>query len=363
MAEREPPGSDGRLSDVNPGTMSSADHAQHDRWLVARAASHDTDLTPAELASARALLDGCPACASLAADITTIAHATAVSLAPARPRDFRLSPRQAAAARGGVLDRLARWLASPRSTMLRPLAGASLAIGIVLVAVGPSIQGPLQAQAPAPNAGVAAPVGTVAAEGGAPTEGTAQAADTATPDGAHIMDMQLVPQGSGAANPEAQGSAPRTPRHRRGWPKTSPPARRRQRHPAPGRQRRRAHGQVDVRRRCRSRPRPWFRRPDPQALQRDPGRNPQGDRRPRACRCTGRRRRVGSPRWDGPGRDRVKPDPVADDTSKALVLLGIVLAGTGILVLVLTWLARRTTRDPPCRADAGPADTAEPRGT
>ena len=32
---------------------------------------------------------------------------------------------------------------------------------------------------------------------------------------------------------------------------------------------------------------------------------------------------------------------VIDDTTFALTLLGIVLAGVGLLVLVLTWLARR----------------------
>ena len=50
----------------------------------------------------------------------------------------------------------------------------------------------------------------------------------------------------------------------------------------------------------------------------------------------------------GTGQDAVEASSTRspDDTSKALVLLGIVLAGTGILVLVLTWLARRMTRDP-----------------
>ena len=57
---------------MNPGLLPSADHAQHDRWLVVRAACHDDDLTPAEAASARALMDGCNDCAALAADITTI---------------------------------------------------------------------------------------------------------------------------------------------------------------------------------------------------------------------------------------------------------------------------------------------------
>ncbi len=157
MAEREPADMVGRLSTVTPGTLPLDDHAQHDRWLVVRAATLDDELTPVESAAARSLLDGCSECAALAADITAIAHATAVSVMPARPRDFRLTPAQAADARGGILDRLGRWLATPRATIVRPLAAASLAIGIVLVAVGPSVQGPLQRPVPAPNAGAAAP--------------------------------------------------------------------------------------------------------------------------------------------------------------------------------------------------------------
>ena len=193
MADREPSGPDGRLDGVNPGTMPQADHAQHDRWLVVRAADHDDELTPAEAASARALMTGCGDCAALAADITTISQATAVSLAPARPRDFRLTPAQAATARGGVFDRLGRWLASPRATILRPLAGASLAIGIVLVVVGPSIQGPLRAVAPAPAPNVA---------GGAPVASTS--ASTAAPETDRTMEMQIAPPGTPIAYPEVQ---------------------------------------------------------------------------------------------------------------------------------------------------------------
>ena len=309
MAEPEPPSTPGRLSDVNPGTLPSADHARHDRWLVVRAASHDADLTPAESASARALLDGCHDCASLAADITTIAHATAVSLAPARPRDFRLTPTQAAAARGGVLDRVGRWLASPRATMLRPLAGASLAIGIVLVAVGPSIRGPLQAQAPTPNAGVAAPVQS------------ASAAETATPDAAHIMEMQVPPEGSAPPNPEARtGLAPEESPGAASNSATQPP--------------------------------------DASGISRVAKATPAGtaEATPEVTAATTPEPRLAdiqgspAPRRPPGAPDRTRSRPVRprspDDTQKAVVLLGIVLAGTGILVLVLTWLARRWTRDP-----------------
>jgi len=284
VADREPSSTDGRLSDVNPGTLPQADHARHDRWLVVRAASHDDDLTPAEAALARALLDGCDDCASLAADITTISRATAVSLAPSRPRDFRLTPAQAASAHGGVFARAGRWLASPRAGVLRPLAGASLAIGIVLVAVGPSIHGPLQPQVPAPNAEVAGAV-----QSGAPVE-TSGAADTATPSGVHIMDMQIAPKASAPAGPEVGSRLAPS-----GSPDTSTAA--------------------------------IMQSPEPKLA---------------GVEAVG----GASPAPDSSGQDAVAAGSIRseDDTAKALVLLGIVLVGTGILVLALTWLARRMTR-------------------
>ncbi len=55
-----------------------------------------------------------------------------------------------------------------------------------------------------------------------------------------------------------------------------------------------------------------------------------------------------TPTPDAAGQDAVAPSEVraADDTAMALTVLGIVLAGTGLLVLLLTWLARRMSRDP-----------------
>ena len=51
-----------------------------------------------------------------------------------------------------------------------------------------------------------------------------------------------------------------------------------------------------------------------------------------------------SPTTGNAGQDTVAVTEtrVPDDTSKALVLLGIVLAGTGLLVLLLTWWVRRS---------------------
>jgi hypothetical protein len=120
--------------------QSSDDHARHDRWLVVRFASHD-QLDAAESAAVRSQLGTCAACVALVDDIATIARATAMSRTPARPRDFRLTPEQAAARPESFLRRLFAQLASPRGAFVRPLAGAALAIGLVLVVASTSLPG------------------------------------------------------------------------------------------------------------------------------------------------------------------------------------------------------------------------------
>ena len=112
-----------------------ADHARHDRALVARAAMDD--LYEGDAAEARALLERCADCQALATDLRAIARATAHDLpVPRRTRDFRLSPEDAARARGSMLGRFFAGLAAPRYRVLQPLAGAAMVLGLVLVAVG-----------------------------------------------------------------------------------------------------------------------------------------------------------------------------------------------------------------------------------
>ena|GEM_PF-2363254 len=294
MADKEPSATDGRLDDVNPGSRPLDDHAQHDRWLIVRVASNDTDLTAAETSSARSLLDSCAACASLAADITTITHATAVSVVPSRPRDFRLTPEQVASARGGVLDRLGRWIASPRGAVLRPLAGASLALGIVLVVVGPSIKGPIQPPVVPPAADMQAP------------------AQSGTPD-ANAMDSMPGPDGTPSAGgaETAAGMAPdATPNLMMITAMASP-------------------GPTDA-----------------AGIERVTKATPDvAD--PELAVVNDVPTATDSPP-DG-GQQTVVADAgvqPADDTAMALTLLGIVLAGTGLLVLLLTWLVRHSSRDP-----------------
>jgi len=115
------------------GTLNS-EHELHDGALVARYAAGDS--YPQERAEAARLVDNCDNCAALAADIRLISARTADLPHYKRPRDFRLTPEQADRLRGSWFDRFMRRFATPGWSIVRPLAAASLAIGLVLVVVG-----------------------------------------------------------------------------------------------------------------------------------------------------------------------------------------------------------------------------------
>ena len=131
------PDPDGRrltaVNAQNPGTTRA--HETHDRLLVARFALGD-DLASDEASVVRALLASCADCASLVSEMQVVQHSTATSFAPSRPRDFFITAEQAATLRPSAWQRFLGRLAAPDLTVLRPLAGATLAIGIVLVGVG-----------------------------------------------------------------------------------------------------------------------------------------------------------------------------------------------------------------------------------
>jgi len=110
------------------------EHDRHDHVLVARYAAADAYET--EIDQAQQLVESCPDCSALAADIRLIATRTSELPVVRRPRDFRISTGQAEQLRGSWLDRLMRNISAPGWAVVRPLAGAALAIGVVLVVVG-----------------------------------------------------------------------------------------------------------------------------------------------------------------------------------------------------------------------------------
>ncbi len=172
-----------------PQTSINPEHGHHDALLVARFAAGDAGSD--ELSAAQALVEHCSQCAALADDLRLVASSMRRLPQVARPRDFHLTPAQADRLRGGFVRRLLRALAAPRWTVARPLAGAAMALGIVLAVFGTT----LSAYAPG-SAGVPAFDQGIPEAGAISQEGTpvpvapgasAVAAPTAAPGGTQTL--------------------------------------------------------------------------------------------------------------------------------------------------------------------------------
>lgn len=114
------------------------------------------DSYPGELDEARSLVESCPDCAALAADVRTIADSMSSLPTPKRTRDFTITHEQAEQLRGSRLSRWFRGLAAPGWGVLRPVAGVALSIGLVMAVVGTAV--PKTAPAADSLGGVAAQV-------------------------------------------------------------------------------------------------------------------------------------------------------------------------------------------------------------
>jgi hypothetical protein len=138
------PGRQGRDMPTEPRRS----HADHNFELVAAHAAGD--LEGAQREAADALLAACPACRELAGDLRAIATATAALPAPARTRDFRLRPEDAARLRPRGWRRLAAALGSSRLELTRPIAPVLMTLGVVglLVSGIPLFQGSASSAAP-----------------------------------------------------------------------------------------------------------------------------------------------------------------------------------------------------------------------
>jgi hypothetical protein len=135
-------------------------HEQHDALLVAAYAANDLDGRPKD--EAAELIAGCSACAELAADLRALATATAALPPVARPRDFGLSPADAARLRPTGWRRLLRALAAP-GALTRPLAASLTTLGVagLLLAALPGML-PMAGSGAAP---MLAPMGAPSSEG------------------------------------------------------------------------------------------------------------------------------------------------------------------------------------------------------
>jgi len=119
----------------------AADHAAHDRLAVAAYAAGDA--TGAELAAAMALVAACTGCASLHHDLRAIAAALPTTLAPVRPRDFRITPEQAAALRPTGWRRLLAPFAGPGFAFAGPLGSGLATLGLAGILVAGAVGLPL----------------------------------------------------------------------------------------------------------------------------------------------------------------------------------------------------------------------------
>jgi hypothetical protein len=194
-------------------------HARHDPELIAALAAREPNLPARELATARSLVDACPDCRDLLADLLVLQVALPASMTPARPRDFLLTDADARRLRGEGWRRLVRFIGSSRDAFSRPLAIGFTTIGVValLVTALPSIPlgaggaqslstvgAPVTEQAapaavPSPAATAAASAAAAAAPSSAPSIGPERAASPAASD---AVDRQSV-----TAEPEPYGGA------------------------------------------------------------------------------------------------------------------------------------------------------------
>jgi hypothetical protein len=134
------------LSDVR-----STSHDQHDPILVAALAADD--LAGTDRDHALELTRTCTDCATLHDDLLALARATAAAPPPfaTRPRDFQLTPADAARLRPSGWRRLVAAISSSRTIVSRPLGVGLATLGIVGLLVG-NVQLGSGASAGAPSA-------------------------------------------------------------------------------------------------------------------------------------------------------------------------------------------------------------------
>ena len=172
-----------------------ASHADHDPLAIAAYAAGDA--TGPELDDALALVAACADCAALHHDLRAIAAALPALPAPARTRDFRLTPEQAASLRPAGWRRLLAPFAGPRFAFAGPVGAGLATLGLAGFLVAGSFGVPLAATAPT--------------DGGAAATGAGDAA-------AVEMAPQMAPESAAAASHgtgRAEGSVRRGSESRR----------------------------------------------------------------------------------------------------------------------------------------------------
>ncbi|HSL76226.1 MAG TPA: hypothetical protein VK867_04735, partial [Candidatus Limnocylindrales bacterium] len=91
-----------------------AAHAAHDLTNVAALAARADDLDEKTADAARRQVAGCTACTDVLADLVTLQTVLPTTSAPARSRDFRLTPADAARLHRNGWRRFVGFFGSPR---------------------------------------------------------------------------------------------------------------------------------------------------------------------------------------------------------------------------------------------------------
>ena len=124
--------------------VQATSHDRHDPMPVAALAAGD--LAGTERDQAVTLITTCADCAALHDDLVALARATAAAPPPVttRPRDFRLTPADAARLRPTVWRRFVAAIGSSRSVLSRPMGVGLATLGLVGLLVG-NVQIPIPA--------------------------------------------------------------------------------------------------------------------------------------------------------------------------------------------------------------------------
>ena len=183
----------------------SEQHAQHDHLLVVSLAAGD--LTAADRDRGASQIATCTECALLHDDLLAIARATAVLPAAVRPRDFQLTPEQAARLRPGGWRRFIAAFASPRLAVTRQLGVGLTTLGIagLLVSTLGSINLSMGSAAGAPAAADQRELMSTDESGGGPQPAASAAAASAAPAAAAASGGAA--SGAPLYGAEASGSA------------------------------------------------------------------------------------------------------------------------------------------------------------
>ena len=178
----EPAAPASRLTGEMTDSRSTSAHASHDTILVASLADHS--LAASEREAADALVAACGLCAALNADLVALSAATRAMSTPTRPRDYTLTPDDAARLRPTGWRRWVAAFGTSRDAFSRPLAVGLTTLGLagLLVATVPSVL--LQGSATSAPSGAQDTTGNAGGAPGAVTDAGAESASRSADPGA-----------------------------------------------------------------------------------------------------------------------------------------------------------------------------------